>query len=455
MPKYAVSPPLSGSAGTPYVFGRTEGSPDTSALLGQLNEQGAVRRVLMDVATEHVIAIFGKRGSGKSYTLGVLIESLSTNGASSISTGVPQRGILLLDTLNVFWSLQHSLSEPAFATKFAREVAQLAEWGITPPSMATIVWTPRGYGSPYAVGQVREFAISPSELTADDLADLCEVDPQRDVLGQLLAEARDTTADRKSDFTFADVLETVEEDPDIAAFYADGSRRAARQRLRWLSGMSLFGQGTPFTDLIRPGVASVLQLGTVPNTVRTVLASVLLRRIHVERALISDVEKQLRLNASLADADRARMKDAISKSIPPCWVLIDEAQNILPSNRAVKSTDAVVRFVREGRNFGLSFGLTTQQPSAVDQRILAQADTIICHKLTVAADIARMKENVKCAEPAEVKARGASLDFPAWIRSLDPGTAIVTNTESERVFSVQIRPRVTPHAGVGFSGPEE
>jgi len=49
-----------------------------------------------------------------------------------------------------------------------------------------------------------------------------------------------------------------------------------------------------------------------------------------------------------------------------------------------------------------------------------------------------------------VKAAGARLDLAAWLRSLEPGTAIITNTEFDRVFSVQIRPRVTPHGGTGF-----
>lgn len=98
----------------------------------------------------------------------------------------------------------------------------------------------------------------------------------------------------------------------------------------------------------------------------------------------------------------------------------------------------------------LSFAFTTQQPSAVDQRILAQADTIICHKLTVAGDLQKFRENLKCSEPADVKASGQQLDLAAWIRSLDRGHAIVSNTDSDRLFSVEFRPRVCPHGGTGF-----
>jgi DNA helicase HerA-like ATPase len=175
-----------------------------------------------------------------------------------------------------------------------------------------------------------------------------------------------------------------------------------------------------------------------------------MRRIHVDRARASDAEKQLTLNTRLTQDEIQRLRDFASRSIPPSWVLIDEAQNILPADRQVKSSDAVLRFVREGRNFGLSFALTTQQPSAVDQKILAQADTVICHRLTVAPDIARMRDNLKAAEPSDVRLGGQSFDLASWLRSLEPGVAVVTNAEYERAFALQVRPRTTPHGGSGF-----
>ena len=64
--------------------------------------------------------------------------------------------------------------------------------------------------------------------------------------------------------------------------------------------------------------------------------------------------------------------------------------------------------------------------------------------------MSRMRDNLKSAEPKEVKSGGALLDFMAWLRSLETGTALVTNTEYERSFAVEIRPRITPHGGTGF-----
>jgi uncharacterized protein len=451
VPRYLVVPPASGKSTEPLICGDVDGTGTERILLGRLNEQGPLRPVYMDVTAESVVAIFGKRGSGKSYTLGVLAEGLCAGqGTTGIATNEGRRGILLLDTLNIFWSLENPLITEGDKQLFRGEVARLHSWNLSAPELNVTVWIPRGFRRNYTPEHYRNFGIAPSELSSDDLADLVEVDPQRDLIGQLLAEAREKSAQAHGAFSLEQLLNVIETDQELREYYAEGTLRGARQRVRALSRLDLFREGTPLGDLLKPGRLSVLELGEVPNSLRAVISAALLRRIHAERAQASDAEKQLALNTRLSEEERVRLSSFVSTAIPPCWVLVDEAQNILPGSREIKSTDAVVRFVREGRNFGLSFALTTQQPSAVDQRILAQADTVICHKLTVAQDIGRMKDNLKSAEPTEVKVAGSKLDLPAWLRSLEPGTAIVTNTEYERIFSLEVRPRVTPHGGTGF-----
>jgi len=355
--------------------------------------------------------------------------------------------------LNIFWTTENPLKTEEDQKRFPNDLQLLSEWRISPPDLNVIVWVPCGYRNPHTPSHYNDFSIPTFELNSEDIADLFDLDPQREPLGQLLCEIQEKTALAKPRYSFLDMLEVLENDEEIQEYYAIATIRAARQRLRSVSRNPVFGaqNGTPLVDFLKPGILSIIELGNVPNTVRTVIASVLLRRIQTERAAASEAEKHISLNTRLSDSEKEKIKNFITTAIPPSWVIIDEAQNILPANRQVKSSDAVVRFVREGRNFGLSFALTTQQPSAVDQRILAQADTIICHKLTVAGDIARMKENLKCAEPHEVSGARQQLDLAGWLRSLDKGCAIVTNADYERLFAIEIRPRVCPHGGTGFS----
>lgn len=452
MPKYAVSPALSGGADKPVVFGADAGRTDT-VCFGRLNEQGPLRPVFMDISSEAVIAIFGKRGSGKSYTLGVLAEALAApRGTSALGASSGRKSAILFDTLNVFWSLANPIAGDADVTRFQQEATAMAAWGLSGVSLQVDVWIPMGFRQDHTPTAYRDLTIAPSDIEPDDLLDLLELDPNADPMGQLIVEAIDSARSREPHFTFDHVLETLNTDAAITEFYAEGSVRGARQRVRRLGGLPLFrdSRGTQLKELMQAGHVSVVELGEVPASLRSLIAAVLMRRIHLERARASDAEKQLALNARLTANEVGRLRSFSEKAIPPSWVLIDEAQNILPADRQIKSSDAVLRFVREGRNFGLSFALTTQQPSAVDQKILAQADTVICHRLTVAQDIARMRDNLKSAEPTEVRLGGQSFDLASWLRSLEPGNAVVTNAEYERAFALQIRPRTTPHGGSGF-----
>ena len=71
--------------------------------LGQVAEFGGARRVFFDASKEFVSLIIGKRGSGKSFCLGSLLEGLCTaNPETSISRIAKHRGVLLLDPMGNF-----------------------------------------------------------------------------------------------------------------------------------------------------------------------------------------------------------------------------------------------------------------------------------------------------------------------------------------------------------------
>ncbi|HID08987.1 TPA: DUF87 domain-containing protein, partial [Candidatus Micrarchaeota archaeon] len=75
-----------GARGTGFL-GRVVLSKGDNPVLG--------RRVLIDLSTSHVILVLGKRGYGKSYTLGVLVEELA-----SLPNSVRSRtAVILIDTV--------------------------------------------------------------------------------------------------------------------------------------------------------------------------------------------------------------------------------------------------------------------------------------------------------------------------------------------------------------------
>jgi uncharacterized protein len=187
-------------------------------------------------------------------------------------------------------------------------------------------------------------------------------------------------------------------------------------------------------------------MNRMSDELRLVVVAAFLRRLIASRVRTSETEKRLQL-ASLTPEEGARLKAGLRDAVPRTWVAIDEAQNILPSERATLATSVIVKYVREGRNYGLSFVIATQQPTAVDQRILAQVDTLVTHKLTVQSDIDYVRRNLKSSLPDEIKFGNSVLTLEGLLRGLDVGQALISNTETDRAFVLDIRPRVSVHGG--------
>ena len=77
--------------------------------IGKVNEICGGSSVLdfsvwLDLEYPHVIGVFGSRGSGKSFDLGVVSECVS--GSLGVTEGEPpEASILILDVQNQFWTL--------------------------------------------------------------------------------------------------------------------------------------------------------------------------------------------------------------------------------------------------------------------------------------------------------------------------------------------------------------
>ncbi len=101
MKKFTIKPRFT-TRNLVYV-GVSEGREADWIYIGRLAEVGGLTDVRFDVHSPHVIAIFGKRGSGKSYTMGSILEGLCTvQKETCVSQIARDKAILLLDTLGIF-----------------------------------------------------------------------------------------------------------------------------------------------------------------------------------------------------------------------------------------------------------------------------------------------------------------------------------------------------------------
>lgn len=485
MKKFTVRPRLTHTRR--IVIGSQNGGEE-HVFLGRLAEAGQLVRVDFDLSLPHVVTIFGKRGAGKSYSLGSFIEGLCTKEVeTSISATSRTRAALLFDTLGIFQWMDIPLPLGSDQRVIQEQALTQRGWDIRSEPLDVQIWIPSGMAR--GSRQYQEFTINCADFTASDWGYLFGVDIIQDRMGQLLNDAYEKVVNEgwldelhahppTTQYAIEDLMECVQNDVELLANYHSETRRAVLQQLSVYWRNPLFQPkrkvptalkslvekgdisdeflrhfeslgGVPLTSLLKPGQLSILLLHKMSDELRFVLIVSLIRKIMQARIETSEMEKSLRILPDLKDEERKTIREKIDEGIPPTWIVADEAQNFLPSERKTTATDVLVKLVREGRNVGLSFMLTTQQPAAIDQRILAQADTLVVHKLTVQTDIEYVRRNLKSAMPEDIKYGNTVLSFDSLLRSLDVGQVLISNTEAERAFIMDVRPRVSVHGGFG------
>jgi len=408
----------------------------------------------------HVIALFGKRGSGKSYTLGTLLEGLCTRDAvCSIAANPGKTAVLLFDTLGIFQWMSIPLKEDSQRDVLREQYAVRRGWDIKSEPLQVVTWIPKGTKGPGTPVGHCEFTINCSDFAAEDWGYLLGLDIYQDRMGQLLNDAFiKVTLEGWSDsnerhepsrhYSLDDLISCIKKDKELTNSYQAETQRAVLQQLMTYRRNPIFADvGTTLQQFLKPGWMSVIVMNKMSDELRLIVVSALLRQLIALRVRTSEAEKQLRIQEGLSESERRPLEASLQESVPPTWVCIDEAQNILPSERRTSATDVIVKYVREGRNYGLSFVVATQQPTAIDPRILAQVDTLLVHKLTVQGDIDYIRKNIKSNLPEEAKYSNSILSFDELIRTLDVGQALVSNTETDRAFVLDVRPRISVHGG--------
>jgi DNA helicase HerA-like ATPase len=411
-------------------------------LIGRCAEFGPQRDLWLDLNGEHVIAVVGKRGSGKTHTLGVLVEGLAVATQSDLTstTGVGlHHAVVIFDTLNLFQWLDLPL-EDAQGPFAERQRKLLAKWKMTAKTIEPTFWHP--VGSEPATPKSRTFSINPTDLDAQDWGRLLGLDIAAEPMGQLLNDVYLRVQRRngagRGGYSIDDMISIIRSDSSLQTDYSAETLRGVRQRLSAFAQSPLFNRGEPdWTAALKPGQVSVFLLGRVPEDLRSVLVFLVIRRLLESRSAASEAAK----HAMLVGAPTP------SEQIPPTWLIIDEAQNILPSRNATAANEILTRYVREGRNFGLSLALSTQQPNSIDPKVMAQVDTLIAHNLTVRTDVNYILSNLKSSDPDSISVNSRSITLSDSLRLLDSGQCMISAVDSPRLVFCEVRPRLTLHGG--------
>lgn len=475
---YSFSDPLRGpqmSTNNILVGSTSVGTDPEAFFLGKLAEYDNMKaNIWMDIAGAHSIYVMGKRRSGKSFTLGVIAEGLVSS--QWIKRANENQAVLVLDTMNVFLTMNHSIGE-VFGSK-SKEYKEIQKWGLATEELPIRFLFPRGTQEP-PEGDRTEFTLRPSDLGAEDWASLFDADTYRDPIGQLIAELyekvaiegyRNTSGELvtpNSQYNFTNLLGCLDNCPDLQR-YEQKTIEAVRRRLRAIERLAIFSDaGLNIQDLFVPGRISIILMRDLDQSIRALVTGIVVKQIMRLRSLSDRFERMAEVYSAKAAANKDDSKSSreaqktseyylsqARQGLPRGWIIIDEAHNYIPSRGFIASRDILKKYVNEGRNLGLSIVVATQQPSGLDPAIQRNADILVMHSMSMGDDIQTAERMINTYVPDSVtvdnREKIDSRVFEQSIRSLAGGYAIISNDRMSRLFPVKVRPRISFHGGLRY-----
>lgn len=416
------------------------------AFIGKVaEEQCKDKKVYLDGLNPHVVFLDGARGTGKSYLLGVIAEELAKTNQFI--------GQIVVDPVGVFWSMK-------FSNKDKKELQLLEEWNIKPEGLSNMkVFVPEGVATKVSKETYDDvFSLYPSLLTVDDWCITFGIDrfsPSGLLLEKTLdylkkgftatgtAEAPDRWIEPKGNqFALDDIIFCLQSNVEFSSAqkgYKPDSIRALVSRFDAAKAWGVFSnRGTPLGKLSREGQLTILDTSFLEENITALVIGILARRILSARKLIAREDA-----SGKEDNGEINPEDVLENEIPPTWLYIDEAHTLIPSgNTQTPATDALIEYVKQGRRPGCSLVFATQQPAAINTKVLSQVDILISNKLIFNDDIHAIQKRMPAIIPEPYK-------HPNFVKTLPFATALVgdRSEETSRAFILKIRPRASQHEG--------
>lgn len=359
-------------------------SEDTSIHVGNLvgYEKGEnIVPVYLDantLVTEH-LAVLAMTGSGKSYTVGRVIERLVAQLNASVVVFDPHgeygkalRGGTL--NFNEGFDTIEDIRDREKLREIQQRLAALQEKGA-----GLMAFTPqmRSFSEKYA-GKNKNLALQLDHFDVDEFSGVLPglTEPQQRVLDVALRywkEHFDEPRDIQELFAILDDLERLKSwvsqsgSPGEANALKGGSANIAAIRLRRMinEAQSFFTRaaGDPFDVYSMVGDANeqygrlcIVDLQGLSNTARQVIV-----------ALISS-----ELMKAAGDKHRP---------IRPVFIVYEEGHNFAPNGEPSISKNIIKRIAAEGRKFGVGFAIVSQRPSKLDSDVTSQCNTIVAMRI--------------------------------------------------------------------------
>lgn len=354
---------------------------------------------LNKILTKHV-AVLAKSGSGKSYTVGVLIEEIVKNNIA----------VLIIDPHGEYGSLKYANTEFEDVLK---------DYNLKPKAL---------YENVVEYGDVKSTKCSeqlklPSDLSINNIFTILPKlsASQKAFIYSLYGinnfDFNSMNEDDNNDVNKDDEI-NFDKNIDIDDFVHEIA--ISQSTVKWqimhminnIRLFNLFQKNIDLSKLIKPGQVSIINLKGYPVDLQESITALLLSKLFHLRKL---------------------------NQVSPFFCVVEEAHNFCPERnyKQAKSSDIIRTIASEGRKFGLSLAVVSQRPSRVDKNVLSQCTTQIIMKITNPNDLKAIVNSVE----------GITNETYEEIKSLPIGYSLIANI-FENPIIVKIRPRLTKHGGV-------
>lgn len=372
--------------------------------------------------------------SHNSYTMGAIAE-----GLADLPKGVSENiSMIMLDTMGIYWTMKYPNHQ---------DIELLKEWGLESKGLKNIeIFTPAGFFEKYREDGIptdHPFSIRPSDFSASDWCMTFSIDRNSEV-GVVIEKAIMTIKDKKEKYSIKDIINSITEEQNIQNHIKD----ASINRFLVADSWGIFSEdGTSITELVKPGVVTVLDVSayaTMPDgwAVKALVVGIIAQKLFIERMLARKYEELKGIESSLhyfgeEEQEENKMKE---RKMPLVWLVIDESHEFLPNEGKTTATDSLITILREGRQPGISLILATQQPGKIHTDVMTQADIIFSHRLTAQLDIKALGNLLQSYMQT-------GLDELLNRLPRVSGSGIIIDDQNERMYLVRSRPRMTWHGG--------
>ncbi len=286
----------------------------------ETNEDVPVFLDPQELISKH-IAVLAATGSGKSYTVGVLIEEIAEKC-------IP---VIVIDPHGEYVSMRMPNEE--------NNKALFEKFGVEPKSYDVQHYSPDPRVNPGAM----QLSFGYEDITPQEITMLFPSKPTASQLALLYA-AMKRVKTTKQKYNIESIIEEVEQSQSQ-------SKWNVINMLEMIKDMKIFSENpTPITKLVMPGKITVINLRGVSQEVQAYV-------------VYKIVEK-------LFEARKIGM-------VNPCFLVIEEAHNFIPQSEAKISAKIIKNVASEGRKFGLGLCVISQRPARVDKNVISQCNTQI------------------------------------------------------------------------------